>query len=114
MHGVGEFQSVHAAGHLYVGKQQRDVRARFEDGKRFVGVDGFNRRKSGILDNVDRTHAQHHSSSTTRTFFEDPPEGSDGIGGLTFVNKQNCYAAYTFAGRRAASFAARWAPRRSN
>ena len=32
----------------------------FENGKRFVGVDGFNRREPGILDDVDRAHAQHH------------------------------------------------------
>ena len=28
--------------------------------KRLVGVDGFDRRESGILDDVDRAHAQHH------------------------------------------------------
>ena len=32
----------------------------FENGKRFVGVDGFDRREPGILDDVDRAHAQHH------------------------------------------------------
>ena len=60
MHGVSELQPVHAAGHLDVGEQQRDVRARFKNGKRFVGVDGFDRRKPGVLDDVDRAHAQHH------------------------------------------------------
>ena len=60
MHRVGELQPVHAARHLDVGKQQRDVRARFENGKRLVGVDGFDRREAGILDDVDGAHAQHH------------------------------------------------------
>jgi hypothetical protein len=60
VHGVGQLQSVHAAGHLDVGKEQRDVRARFENGKRFVGIDGFNRREPGILNDVDRAHAQNH------------------------------------------------------
>ena len=58
--GVGEFQSVHAAGHLNVRKQQRDVGARLENGKRFVGIDGLHRRESGILDKIDGPHAQHH------------------------------------------------------
>jgi hypothetical protein len=45
---------------LYIGKQQRDIRARFENGKRFRRIDGLNRRESSILDNVDRAHSQHH------------------------------------------------------
>ena len=58
--GVGEFQSVHAAGHLNVREQQRDVGTRLENGQRFVGIDGLHRGKSGILDKIDGPHAQHH------------------------------------------------------
>jgi hypothetical protein len=36
------------------------VRARFENGKRFVGVDGFDCREPGIHDDVDCAHSEHH------------------------------------------------------
>jgi hypothetical protein len=57
---VREFQAVHAARHLDIGEQQRDVRTRFEDGYSFVGIDGFDRRKAGILHHIDCAHAQQH------------------------------------------------------
>ena len=34
--------------------------ARLKNGDCFIGVNRFNRVKSGILDNVDGTHAQDH------------------------------------------------------
>ena len=60
MHGVGQLQAIHAAGHLNIGKQQRDVRAGFQNGNRLVGIDGFDGMEPGILHDVDGAHAQHH------------------------------------------------------
>jgi hypothetical protein len=60
MNGESEFQAIDAAGHLDIGEQQFDVGTGFEDRQRVIGIDGFNRRKSGVLDHVDRAHAQHH------------------------------------------------------
>ena len=60
MHRMGELQSVHAARHLDVGKQQGNVRTGFQDGKRLVGVHGFDPGKPGILHDVDRFHPEHH------------------------------------------------------
>ena len=54
------FRSVHAAGHLDVGKQQFDIGARFEDRERIVGIDGFNGGEAGVLDHIHRAHAQQH------------------------------------------------------
>ena len=60
MHRMRELQSVHAARHLNVRKKQRDVGTRFENGERLLGVDRFDSRESGVLDNIDRAHSQHH------------------------------------------------------
>ena len=60
MHGVGKLQTIHGAGHLNVGKKQGYVRATFENRKRFIGVDGFDRREPCILNDIDRAHAKHH------------------------------------------------------
>ena len=60
MHGMGELQPIDAAGHLDIGKQQVDVRTCFENGQRLIGVDGLDRGKSGILDDIHGAHAQHH------------------------------------------------------
>ena len=60
MHRVGKLQAVHAAGHLNIGEQQRDVRAGLKNGDCLVGIDGFDGVEPGILYDVDRTHAQQH------------------------------------------------------
>ena len=45
---------------IWMSENKRDVRARFENGQRLVGVDGFDRVEAGILDDVDGAQAQHH------------------------------------------------------
>ena len=60
MHRVCQHQAVNTARHLNIRKKQGDVRARLKNGDCFIGVNRFNRVKSGILDNVDGTHAQDH------------------------------------------------------
>jgi hypothetical protein len=60
VHRVGQFQAVHAAGHLNVGEEQRYVRTGLQNGDGFIGVDSLNRTKPRILHNVNGTHAQNH------------------------------------------------------
>jgi hypothetical protein len=60
MHGVREFQTVHAARHLNIRKQHGDVRAGLQNGERFIGVHSLDRSKSGILHDIGGTHAQDH------------------------------------------------------
>ena len=57
---VGEFQAVHAAGHLDVSEHQRDVGSALEDCDGFVGVHRLNRGIAGIFDHIDRAHPQQH------------------------------------------------------
>ena len=37
-----------------------DVGAGFQDRQRVVGIDGFDRGKARVLDDIHRAHAQHH------------------------------------------------------
>jgi hypothetical protein len=60
MHGVGELQSVHTAGHLDVGEQQRDVGSGFENGDSLVGIHRLNRGITGVFHHIDRAHPQQH------------------------------------------------------
>ena len=60
VHGVGQFQAVHAARHLNVGEQQRNVRAGLQNRHRLVGIDRFDGVETGILHDIDGAHPQHH------------------------------------------------------
>jgi hypothetical protein len=53
-HKAGELQSIHRSGHLDVGKDDMNVRPRFEDRYRFIGVASFDNIKPGILDHFCR------------------------------------------------------------
>ena len=57
-HRVGQFQSVHASGHVNVREQQRNVRARFQQCNRFVRISGLERYESCFLDDFDGKHPQ--------------------------------------------------------
>jgi hypothetical protein len=60
MHRVRELQAVHTAGHLNVGKKQRDVGTGLQNGESLIGVDRFHRTESGVLHDADGAHAKHH------------------------------------------------------
>lgn len=55
-----QLQAIHCARHLNVCKKQRDIGSRFKNGYGLIGINGLYRMKTGILDNVDRAHAQDH------------------------------------------------------
>ena len=60
MNRMGELQPVHAAGHLNVGEQQRNVVARFEHLDGLVGAYGLDRHEPGIFNDVHGAHPQDH------------------------------------------------------
>ena len=67
-HRMGQFQPVHAAGHVDVGEKQGDIGPRFQQDNRFVGVLGLNRNEPGFLDDFDGKHPQqrfilHHKDN---------------------------------------------------
>jgi hypothetical protein len=55
---VGQFQSIHAFWHVDVRKQQRNVRAGFQQGDRFIRVSDLDRHEAGFLDHFDGQHSQ--------------------------------------------------------
>ena len=57
---MSQFQAVHAAGHLNVGEQQRNVRTGLQNGEGLIGVYSFDSVKTGILHDVDGPHTQYH------------------------------------------------------
>ncbi len=64
---VGQLQPVHASRHLYVGEQQNDVVARFQNSHGLVGIVGLDGEEPGFLDDVGRVNTGRGSSSTMRT-----------------------------------------------
>ena len=60
MHRMRQLQPVHRAGHLDIGEQQRDIGAGFQDAHGLVSVDGLDGVETGVLDDIDRAHAQNH------------------------------------------------------
>jgi hypothetical protein len=57
-HGMGQFQPVHASGHVDVREQQSDVRTRFQQGYSFVSIAGLKRNEASFLDDFDGEHPQ--------------------------------------------------------
>jgi hypothetical protein len=54
----GELQAIHGTRHLDVGKDDVNVRARFEYGNRFVGVRGLDNIEAGVTDHFRGVHSQ--------------------------------------------------------
>lgn len=67
MHGVSQLQPVQRARHLDVREQQRNVRPRFQNRNRLVGVAGLCRGKAGAFTISTANIRSSISSSTTRT-----------------------------------------------
>jgi hypothetical protein len=54
----GQLHSVHASGHVDVREHQGNVRAKFQEGNRFVRVASLKRHKAGFLDDLNGKHSQ--------------------------------------------------------
>jgi hypothetical protein len=55
---MGQFQPVHAAGHVDIREKQSDISARFQQDNRFVRIAGLDRRESRFLNDFDGKHPQ--------------------------------------------------------
>ncbi len=55
-HRTCQLQTVHRAGHVYVGKNDADVFPRLQNGNGVIGVGGFYRSVTGRLHQIDRMH----------------------------------------------------------
>jgi hypothetical protein len=71
MYGMRKPQAVDAAGHLDVGEDQRDIGSGLQDRNRLVGIYRLHRSVTGVLDHIDRPHAQQH------LVFNDENDGGD-------------------------------------
>ena len=55
---LGQFQPVHASGHVDVREQHRNVRARFQEGNSFVRITRLESHEACFLDDFDGEHPQ--------------------------------------------------------
>jgi hypothetical protein len=56
---MGQFQPVHAAGHVDVREKKSDIGTRFQQDNRFVRIPGLDRNEPRFLDDFDGKHPQH-------------------------------------------------------
>ena len=52
--GVSEFEAIHCAWHVDVGKHDTYIFSRLQNGNCFLGIGGFNRLITGVFDKVHR------------------------------------------------------------
>jgi hypothetical protein len=57
-HRMGQFQPVHAAGHVDVRENKGDIGTRFQQDNRFVRIAGLDRSESRFFDNLDGKYPQ--------------------------------------------------------
>ncbi len=72
---MGQFQTVHASGHVDVREQQRDIRTGFQKGNCFVRVTNLKRHETRFLDDFDGKHPQE------RIILYDENDGPEFLGG---------------------------------
>ena len=58
VHRMGQFQPVHAAGHVDIRENQSNVCARFQQSNRFVRIAGLDRRETRFFDDFDGKYPQ--------------------------------------------------------
>jgi hypothetical protein len=63
----GELYAIEGAGHVYIGKDDADLRMGFEQPQRFVRVARLQNSKPGLFQEIDAKRRANGSSSTTRT-----------------------------------------------